>query len=130
MNAPAQTEAAVPAEVRYRMLVEQIPAVTYIADFTAAAPFLYVSPQIEELLGFPVDSWIANDDLWEERLHPEDRERVLAAERLTYERCDALRGRVPHARRGRPRGLDLGAGHDHPRRATAGRSARRACWWT
>ncbi len=92
MNAPVRTEAGVPAEVRYRMLVEQIPAVTYIADFTAAAPFLYVSPQIEQLLGFPVDRWIENDDLWEERLHPEDRERVLAAERLTYERCVPYEG--------------------------------------
>ena len=54
LDAPARTEAGVPAEVRYRMLVEQIPAVTYIAEFSADAPFLYVSPQIEGLLGFPV----------------------------------------------------------------------------
>ena len=53
LNAPARSETSVSAEVRYRMLVEQIPAVTYIADFTADAPFLYVSPQIEELLGLP-----------------------------------------------------------------------------
>ena len=92
LNAPARTEAGVPAEVRYRMLVEQIPAVTYIADFTADAPFLYVSPQIEQLLGFPVDSWIENDDLWGERIHPDDRERVLAAERLTYEQAIPYEG--------------------------------------
>ena len=92
LNAPARTEAGVPAEVRYRMLVEQIPAVTYIADFTADAPFLYVSPQIEQLLGFPVDRWIENDDLWSERIHPDDRERVLAAERLTYEQAIPYEG--------------------------------------
>jgi len=92
LNAPARTEAGVPAEVRYRMLVEQIPAVTYIADFTADAPFLYVSPQIEQLLGFPMDRWIANDSLWEERIHPDDRERVLAAERQTFEQAIPYEG--------------------------------------
>ena len=92
LEAPARTEAGVPAEVRYRMLVEQIPAVTYIADFTADAPFLYVSPQIEQLLGFPVSSWIESDDLWGERIHPDDRERVLAAERLTWEQAIPYEG--------------------------------------
>ena len=77
-------EAGVPIEARYRMLVEQIPAVTYIAEFSAEAPFLYVSPQIEKLLGYPVDRWTEDDELWATRLHPDDRERVLAAERSTY----------------------------------------------
>ncbi len=92
LNAPARSETPVSAEVRYRMLVEQIPAVTYIADFTADAPFLYVSPQIEELLGFPVELWMENQDLWAERIHPDDRKRVLAAERLTYEQAVPYEG--------------------------------------
>ena len=54
LNAPARSDdGRVSAEVRYRMLVEQIPAVTYIADFTADAPFLYVSPQIERAARLP-----------------------------------------------------------------------------
>ena len=40
-------------DVPYRTLVEHIPAVTYIAEFSADAPFIYVSPQIEALLGLP-----------------------------------------------------------------------------
>jgi diguanylate cyclase (GGDEF)-like protein/PAS domain S-box-containing protein len=71
------------AEVRYRLLVEQIPAITYIADFRGERPFLYVSPQAEELLGYPASEWIANTGLWERLLHPEDRERVLAEEQRT-----------------------------------------------
>ena len=43
----------VPVEVRYRMLVEQIPAVTYICEFSPDAPFLYLSPQVEQMLGYP-----------------------------------------------------------------------------
>ena len=66
------------------MLVEHIPAVTYIAEFSADAPFIYVSPQIEALLGFPATDWLDLPDLWSERIHPADRERVLAAERLTF----------------------------------------------
>ena len=71
-------------DVPYRTLVEHIPAVTYIAEFSADAPFIYVSPQIESLLGFPAADWLTFPDLWSERIHPEDRERVLAAERLTF----------------------------------------------
>ena len=41
------------AEARYRTLIETIPAVTYIADWDEMGSFRYVSPQIEELLGFP-----------------------------------------------------------------------------
>jgi diguanylate cyclase (GGDEF)-like protein/PAS domain S-box-containing protein len=82
----------VSAEIRYRMLVEQIPAVTYIAEFSADAPFLYVSPQIEDLLGFPVERWTEDEDLWAARIHPDDRDRVLAAERATYQQAVPYEG--------------------------------------
>jgi diguanylate cyclase (GGDEF)-like protein/PAS domain S-box-containing protein len=69
--------------VRYRLLVEQIPAITYIADFRGERPFLYVSPQAEELLGYPASEWVSDSGLWHRLLHPEDRERVLAEEQRT-----------------------------------------------
>ena len=69
----------IPFDVRYRMLVEHIPAVTYISEFSADAPFLYVSPQIERLLGFPARAGSTDHALWAARMHPADRERVLAA---------------------------------------------------
>jgi diguanylate cyclase (GGDEF)-like protein/PAS domain S-box-containing protein len=71
------------AEQRYRLLVEQIPAITYIADWQGIRPFLYVSPQAEEMLGYPPHEWIDDLELWERILHPEDRERVLAEEQRT-----------------------------------------------
>ena len=46
------------AEARYRTLIETIPAVTYIADWDELGSFRYVSPQIEELLGFPRERWL------------------------------------------------------------------------
>ncbi|MCU0588578.1 MAG: PAS domain-containing protein [Syntrophobacteraceae bacterium] len=69
------------AEERYRMLVEQIPAVTYVISVEADRPFLYISPQIDVLLGFTPQEWRADPMLWEARIHPEDREMVLAETR-------------------------------------------------
>lgn len=72
------------AEARYRTLIETIPAVTYIADWDELGSFRYVSPQIEELFGFPVESWLGSSPLWEERLHPDDAARVVAETRYAY----------------------------------------------
>ncbi|WP_273842594.1 PAS domain S-box protein [Rubrobacter calidifluminis] len=73
------------AEHRYRTLVEQIPAVTYIdrdQEVRSSANIAeYTSPQIQELTGYTLEEWLdPNRDLWRESLHPEDRERVLAAD--------------------------------------------------
>jgi diguanylate cyclase (GGDEF)-like protein/PAS domain S-box-containing protein len=67
------------AEQRYRTLVEQIPAVTYIDPVNDPDTSLYTSPQIEQMLGYTPQEW-QNEKLWPKRLHPEDRERVLAAD--------------------------------------------------
>jgi PAS domain S-box-containing protein len=66
------------AETRYRTLVEDIPAVTFMAslDVSAAAlSELYVSPQIESLLGFTQREWLEDPVLWYKQLHNDDRER-------------------------------------------------------
>ena len=44
---------------------------------------LYVSPQVEELLGYSPQEWLAIPDLWSRILHPEDRKRVLAEDART-----------------------------------------------
>lgn len=66
------------AEARYRTLVEEIPAVTFMAaldESAAAISELYVSPQIESLLGFTQQEWLEDPILWYKQLHPNDRER-------------------------------------------------------
>jgi PAS domain S-box-containing protein len=62
-------------EARYRSLVEEIPAVTFVAPFDEALGELYVSPQIVGLLGFTQKEWLHDPVLWHRQLHPEDRER-------------------------------------------------------
>ncbi len=66
------------AEAKYRTLVEQIPMVTYIAPLDKASGTLYISPQIESVLGYSPEEWLADPGLWVQLLHPEDRDRVLA----------------------------------------------------
>jgi PAS domain S-box-containing protein len=63
-------------EARYRTLVEGIPAVTFMAAMDDSGEReLYVSPQIEELLGFSQKEWLENPILWYTQLHAEDRAR-------------------------------------------------------
>ena len=61
---------------RYRSLVEELPLATYVTAFEERPKTLYISPQIETLLGFPAAAWCANNGLYDERVHPDDRERV------------------------------------------------------
>ncbi len=72
-------EALKAAEARYRNLVEQIPAVTYIDPVDEPDTSLYTSPQIEQMLGYTPEEW-TEGKLWPKRLHPEDRARILAAD--------------------------------------------------
>jgi PAS domain-containing protein len=63
----------------YRMLVEGVPAILYIDRPDELSTNLYTSPQIESLLGYPLDEWMADPELWKIVIHPDDAERVLAA---------------------------------------------------
>jgi len=60
------------AEAKFRTLVENIPAVTFIAPLDESIPELYVSPQIEALLGFTKEEWLEDPVLWHRQLHPDD----------------------------------------------------------
>src|SRR5439155_26583403 len=73
------------AETLYRSLVEQLSAVTYIAELGLEGTWLFVSPQIESLLGYSAQEWIANSANWISNVHPDDRPLVSAAEEATLE---------------------------------------------
>jgi PAS domain S-box-containing protein len=63
-------------EARYQVLLEQLPAVTFMAVLEEEGlREIYVSPQIETLLGYTVREWVEQPILWYERLHLEDRDR-------------------------------------------------------
>src|SRR5918997_557514 len=72
------------AEARYRTLVEQIPAITYVEELSRNGKVLaYISPQYEAMLGHLPEEGIPHPQHWLEIVHPDDRERVLAEDRRT-----------------------------------------------
>ncbi len=59
----------------YRILVEQIPAIVFIAFLDKSFGEAYVSPQIEQALGFTQEEWLNDPIRWYEQIHPDDKER-------------------------------------------------------
>jgi len=62
-------------EARYRALVEQIPAVVFMAYLDRGIGEAYVSPQIEAALGFSQEEWLEDPVRWYSHIHPEDKQR-------------------------------------------------------
>ncbi len=60
---------------RYRILVEQIPAVVFMAFLDKGFSEAYVSPQIEAMLGFTQEEWLRDPVRWYKQIHPEDKAR-------------------------------------------------------
>ena len=62
-------------EARYRALVEQIPAVVFMAYLDKGIGEAYVSPQIEAALGFSQSEWLEDPVRWYQQIHPDDKMR-------------------------------------------------------
>ncbi|QIN81618.1 PAS domain S-box protein [Rubrobacter tropicus] len=73
------------AEARYRVLVENVPAVVYVQDLSNPSRTTYISPQIADMQGYTAEEILADGEHWARRLHPDDRERVLAEDERTNE---------------------------------------------
>ncbi len=71
------------AQQRYQSLVEQLPAVTYRVQLGPdrkigpGSPTVYISPQVQSILGYTVEEWLADPTFWIHTIHPDDRDRVL-----------------------------------------------------
>ena len=103
------------SESRYRLLVEQIPAVVYEMDRDDERRTLYVSPHVEEILGYSRQEWLDQPDIWTELLHEDDREIELAAHDQHTETGEPWSPRVPPHRQRRPGGVGSRPGPPHPR---------------
>src|SRR5271168_984067 len=62
-------------EAKYRALLEQIPAVVFLAYLDRGIREAYVSPQIEEDLGYSREEWLEDPVRWYQHIHPEDKQR-------------------------------------------------------
>jgi PAS domain S-box-containing protein len=68
------------AETKYRMLVEHVNAITYMAEIGINGQWFYVSPQVESMLGYTPDEWLAMSREWDKLIHSDDLAAVIAAE--------------------------------------------------
>jgi PAS domain S-box-containing protein len=79
------------SEARYRTLVEQLPLITYIdMPYSSDEAAEYVSPQVEEILGYSFEEWHSSPTFFNEHLHPEDRDRVSKAHREARESAEPV----------------------------------------
>jgi len=70
---------------QFRILVENIPGLVAYMDLVrpddpSSSTPVYISPQIEEMLGYPREAWLTDDELWLDVVHPEDAEWMIAAD--------------------------------------------------
>lgn len=63
-------------EDRYQSLVQSVNGIVWESD-ADTFEFTYVSPQSEEILGYPPSRWYGDSSFWKEHIHPEDRERAV-----------------------------------------------------
>ena len=59
----------------YKTLLESTKAIPWKIDW-ASKQFVYIGPQIEQVLGWSQDSWKSVED-WATRIHEDDRERIV-----------------------------------------------------
>jgi PAS domain S-box-containing protein len=71
------------AQSRLRALIEHIPAVVYTQAIDGAQDDFWISPQVADIFGYTPDEWAETEDFWEEHLHPDDRDAVLALDAET-----------------------------------------------
>ena len=62
-------------EAKYRALLEQLPAVVFMAYLDRGIGEAYVSPQIEATLGFSQAEWLEDPVRWYQQIHPDDKDR-------------------------------------------------------
>ena len=66
-------------EQRFRDLVQGLDAIVWEGEAGEyGLRFNFVSERIEALLGYPVEHWLDDPDFWVSRLHPDDRETLVA----------------------------------------------------
>jgi diguanylate cyclase (GGDEF)-like protein/PAS domain S-box-containing protein len=67
-------------ENRYGPLPEGVPSVAYIFEPGIEGRCLYISPSVEDVLGYPRRQWLEDRGLWDRLLHKDDEERVVSNE--------------------------------------------------
>ncbi len=70
-------KALLESETKFRELVEHLPTVVYMKAVDDDGSLIFISPQIQTLLGYTPEELLADPEIWSKSLHPEDRQRVM-----------------------------------------------------
>ena len=76
----ATERARTETEAKYRALIEQVAAVSYIAEVGLHGEWRYVSPQVETIFGYTAEEWLARSDQWIRFVPEEDHPIIKTAE--------------------------------------------------
>jgi PAS domain S-box-containing protein len=88
----AAEHALVESEARFRTLVEHLPICTYINPVGFPIRTTYISPYVEQLLGYPAERWLQEDDFWVTLLHDDDRQAALEGASHAHATGEPYRG--------------------------------------
>jgi PAS domain S-box-containing protein len=86
-------------EAKYRSLVEQIPAVVYLAEYGDQGDWLYISPQIAQMIGYTPEEWLSHPAPQGTLTHPDDLPAVRAEEARSYQTGEPFRAEYRMQRR-------------------------------
>ena len=75
-------------EHRYRGLIDRLPAVIYLDNVNEGETMIDVSPAIETMLGITRQEWLSTYLGWQEIIHPDDRQDIIAASEHSVETGD------------------------------------------
>jgi PAS domain S-box-containing protein len=76
---------------RLQAFIDQGPLTVYINRPEGASSNVYMSPQLEAILGYTAEEWAADPDFFAKVLHPDDRDWVLAEQRRTKRAGETFR---------------------------------------
>jgi PAS domain S-box-containing protein len=73
----ASQQEAKKSEEWQRLILATVPIAIYVSPIDPATDASWVSGDIEKVTGFTAGQYLAEKDFWRNRLHPDDRQRVL-----------------------------------------------------
>lgn len=78
-------------EAKYRNLVEALPAVVYLGEYGEEGDWIYISPQIEHVMGYTPQEWLDHPGPMNTFTHPDDLPRVREEEERSYRTGEPFR---------------------------------------
>jgi PAS domain S-box-containing protein len=79
------------AEIKYQALVEQITAVVFLDKADENEATFYMSPRIEDLVGYTAEEWYADLNIWFKCIHPDDLNRITEAFEKSHDNRTSFR---------------------------------------